>query len=224
MIDGKQVLIPEAPPGTAVRPGGNAITPKRIKKLQQQPPGSLPAGTVVMYTDGSGPDNMTRTRRGTPKAGWGFVAVGGDVDASSDMYARELHADCGEVITLATAVRYIGAEAATNNTGELTAIIRALEYALTMPASTSIVVRFDSLYAGDIATGKARARSHKQLARRANELWCKLHAHCDGNLWCSHVKGHSGNQWNGRADELAEQGKRGGMGRGGSGRRRAAAT
>ena len=177
--------------------------------LAQPPPSELPAGTLVVYTDGSGPDDSNRTRNRTGKAGWGFVVTGGDVNGTDDQYARELHSDCGEVITERSARRYIGAEAATNNTGELTAIVRALEYILEQQSSCPVLLRYDSLYAAGVASGATRARAHRTLVRRANRVWREVHAQRNGNVWASHVRGHSDNKWNDRADELARQGKGG---------------
>ena len=138
------------------------------------------------------------------------MVAGGDVDGADDLYARELHSDCGEVITERSAQRYIGAEDATNNTGELTAIVRALEYMLAEKSTRPVLLRYDSQYAAGVASGTMRARTHKALVRRANRVWREVFTQRAGAVWTAHVRGHSNNKWNDRADQLAKQGKGGG--------------
>ena len=54
-----------------------------------------------------------------------------------------------------------------------------------------------------------RARKNRDLAERTRALWTKAHDHLRGQLWVSHVYGHTGHKWNDRADELARRGKGG---------------
>ncbi len=99
-------------------------------------------------------------------------------------------------------------EKLSNNSAELLAVVIALRYARAhgVPA----VIRYDSKYAAMITTNVWRARKHKRLAAVAREEWRLARAALKGKLWLKHVKGHSGHQWNDRADELA------GLGRGGT--------
>ena len=60
-----------------------------------------------------------------------------------------------------------------------------------------------------MATGKWRARKNTRLVERVRALWAKAHAHVDGQLWATHVYGHTDHKWNDRADELARRGKGG---------------
>ena len=76
---------------------------------------------------------------------------------------------------------------------------------LVLPA----LIRYDSTYAANIVTGQWRARANKGLAARIRSLWATAHDHLSGQLWASHVYGHSGHKWNDRADELARRGKGG---------------
>ena len=116
---------------------------------------------------------------------------------------------CGHVVTDAQQPGYIGAERPTNNTGELTAIAQALEYILADRSGRPVLVRYDSLYAGNMAAGRWRPRKNKALVSHVRRLWTRAHTHLHGRLWTSHVYGHSNHQWNDRADALASQGRGG---------------
>ena len=87
------------------------------------PPVPLPADTLVIYTDGSGPIRGSSDA----SAGWGFTVVTGG-DGDTDDRGVEVHSRCGPVITDASNAAYIGAQHATNNTAELTAVAQALKY------------------------------------------------------------------------------------------------
>ena len=49
----------------------------------------------------------------------------------------------------------------------------------------------------------------KALVAEARNAWREAHAAKGGRLWMKHVKGHSGDRWNDRADGLADEGRRG---------------
>ena len=103
---------------------------------------------------------------------------------------------------------------------------RALEHVCADQSGRPVLIRYDSLYAGRMATGAWRARKNQSLTARVRSLWKRAHAHLQGRLWASHVYGHSDHKWNDRADELARRGKggapangRGGVGTNGDGGR-----
>ena len=121
----------------------------------------------------------------------------------------ETHSRCRHIVTDTQQPGYIGAERPTNNTGELTAIAQALEYILADRSGRPVLVRYDSLYAGNMAAGKWRPRKNKVLVSHVRRLWTRAHTHLHGRLWTSHVYGHSNHQWNDRADALASQGRGG---------------
>ena len=106
-----------------------------------QPPTQLPSNTLAIYTDGSGPG------RHEVAAGWGFTVVTGG-DGEADTAATEVHSRCGHVVTDTQDARYLGAERATNNTAELTAIAEALKYVTADQSGRPVLIRYDSLYGG----------------------------------------------------------------------------
>ena len=52
-----------------------------------------------------------------------------------------------------------------------------------------MLVRYDSLYAGNMAAGKWRPRKNKVLVSHVRRLWTRAHTHLHGRLWTSHVYG-----------------------------------
>ena len=196
MVDQKTLQQIILPPRNA-----NATHGSKPKPKAAPPPAKLPARARVAYTDGSGPETRT-----DDTAGWGISIVTGG-DGGDDEHATEVYSACGKVITDQQQPNYRGATRGTNNTAELCAIAQALEYLIAGKAEAPAVIRYDSIYAGNMAAGKWRARKNKALVAHVRELWNRAHVHLGGDLWASHVRGHSGHKWNTRADELAELGK-----------------
>ena len=192
----------------------SGVIPPRKRPLAAPPPAPLPANTLVIYTDGSGPEPPATT------AGWGFAVVSGG-NGRDDDRATELHSRRGPVPTDQSDPSYLGATRGTNNTGELTAIAEALRYLLADQSSRPALIRYDSTYAANMAAGRWRAKSNKRLVASVRKLWTQAHEHLGGRLWASHVDAHTDHRWNDRADELARHGKGGALHarrpRGGSG-------
>ena len=133
---------------------------------------------------------------GAGKAGYGFVVV----------------RDGTEVACESGPVRY---GARTNNVGELLGIQKAVEWATA--AEVSVTIRYDSKYAKAHARGRSRVRKN---AEQVSALRGAVRA-AKGVIkvgW-KHVKGHSGDAWNDRADALAKQGAERCSGTGGQTRR-----
>ena len=107
----RQCILPPLPSsGQPARPPNAWAMP---------PPDPIPTDTLSVYTDGSGPERDETN----PTAGWGYtVVMGGDGQADDD--AVETHSRCGKVATDAKHAEYMGAQRATNNTAELTAVAR----------------------------------------------------------------------------------------------------
>ena len=100
------------------------------------------------------------------------------------------------------ALHYHGATVGSNNTGEVTAIIEALEYAHTHD-HTAVTVYSDSEWAINVIKGRWRAKANRNLVHHAQKLvtqtGLKVHLH-----W---VKSHQGTEGNEMADRLAHRGK-----------------
>ena len=113
---------------------------------------------------------------------------------------------------------YAGAQSHTNNTAELSALLHALEWALESDyprhEDDPLLLRYDSQYAANIMTGRWQPRANKALAGRLRRKWREASVKLRGQLWCTHVRGHSNHQWNDAADKLAKIGR---DGRGASG-------
>ncbi|MBS65662.1 MAG: hypothetical protein CMA93_05000 [Euryarchaeota archaeon] len=96
---------------------------------------------------------------------------------------------------------YLGAEVGSNNTAELTAIAHAARWVLTHPEGGGVVIRGDSQYALNIASGEWRAKANQDLAESVKGLWQE--AGSIRGLRAEHVRAHRGHRWNERADHLA---------------------
>jgi ribonuclease HI len=182
---------------------GDSLRSRHFRNQAYAPPMNLPDGTVSIFTDGSAlprkPGNMF------PPAGFGFAAVTGG-NGHEHTGGREIACKCGPVDPSTPNVK-----TATNNSSELVAFTRALQWARSshLTKSRAIVIRFDSAYASMIASGSWKAKKHKDLAAEARAAWTDLRKHTNNNLWLRHVRGHSGHAWNDRADHLASQGRQG---------------
>jgi ribonuclease HI len=153
--------------------------------------------SIRIYTDGSAIGNVNVTKD-TP-AGWGFVIIDGDTgDHESGTVIDEAS---GRVITDMRHPLFAGAEVGSNNTGELSAILNALEWCIDqVPGEVTILS--DSQYALNTVFGPWVASKNKKLV-----LSCKVAAAAatlKGNtLEWEHIKAHSGFKWNEYADKLA---------------------
>ena len=153
---------------------------------------------LTLYVDGSceGNQNVDAT---TPAA-WGLVVVEGDncLGKGSGDVVVELS---GQVVTQRGEEGFIGAEVGSNNTAELSGFAAALRWLLVEGGERSAMIRADSTYAGNLATGAWKAKANRELVAHVQSLWSEV-ADLRPLSW-SHVKAHRGHRWNERADHLA---------------------
>lgn len=152
----------------------------------------------TIYVDGSCLGNQN-VDADTPAA-WAVVVVTGDtgLGRGSGELVEEF---AGHVVTNAEEENFIGAEVGSNNTAELTAIAEALRWLLTEGGGDSAVIRADSQYAGNLASGAWKAKANRALVAHVQELWVTVSALRP--LSWEHVRAHRGHRWNERADHLA---------------------
>ena len=104
-----------------------------------------------------------------------------------------------------------GDEAYSNNAGELTALLRAIQGEMGAHGRTTFVV--DSAYAINMATGEddpagQRPEWHQQatVAVRLRIAYRLLQLERGDNVGIQHVRSHTGNRGNDAADKLAKMG------------------
>ena len=151
-----------------------------------------------IYVDGSCLGNQNVDEE-TP-AGWGVVVITGSNDLGRGN-GEIFHEFNGRVITDPEESKFIGAEVGSNNTAELTAFAEALRWVLSEGGDSEIVIKTDSQYAGNQATGNWKAKANRELVAHVQALWNEVLQLRD--LSWEHVKAHSGHRWNERADHLA---------------------
>ena len=151
-----------------------------------------------IYVDGSCLGNQNVDEE-TP-AGWGVVVITGSNDLGRGN-GEIFHEFNGRVITDPDESKFIGAEVGSNNTAELTAFAEALRWVLSEGGDSEIVIKTDSQYAGNQATGNWKAKANRELVAHVQALWNEVSQLRD--LSWDHVKAHSGHRWNERADHLA---------------------
>ena len=155
-------------------------------------------GLLMAYIDGSCLENK-HVNAQTP-ASWSVVIVTGDNELGKGT-GTIMTEFFGRVQTNPDADDFIGAEVGSNNTGELTAMAEALRWLLKHNEEREVLVRTDSTYAGNIASGHWRARANLKLASHVQALWNEVSSICQ--LKWKHVRAHKGHRWNERADHLA---------------------
>lgn len=153
---------------------------------------------ISIYVDGSCLENQN-VDQNTPAA-WGLVVVSGDngLGKGNGEIVEELF---GNVVTSPSDKKYLGAAVGSNNTAELSGFAEALRWLLIEGSDIPAVIRSDSLYAGNLATGKWKPKANKKLVESLQKLWIEVSSIRDVE-W-EHVKAHRGHRWNERADHLA---------------------
>ncbi len=154
--------------------------------------------SLHIYVDGSCGENRNVTS--DTKAGWGFCVISEDT-GSGNGKGNLLTEASGNVVTNPEEEGFLGAEVGSNNTAELSAIAHALRWIIMEKQEGDAVVRSDSTYALNIASGTWEAKANQGLARRVSSLWKEVSSLIV--LSGEHVPAHTGHRWNERADHLA---------------------
>ena len=159
----------------------------------------------TIYTDGSafGMNDGDGATKDTP-AGWGFVVIQGPTGLNHDDGEIYFSAH-GRVYTDSGHPLWIGADIGSNNTGELSAVYYALEWALNNEAS-KVTIYSDSNYALNMAFGNWRPGTNKEMIDTIRAFSAMVQKTL--TVEHAHIRAHSGFKWNEVADRLADQGAR----------------
>eukprot|EP01050_Picozoa_sp_SAG11_P006942 SAG11_NODE_562_length_8523_cov_38.875356_1_plen_262_part_00 len=189
--------------------------------------GSLPVNrtaeeTEVALTEIGGQQLRIYTDGGCDGNGadgeWGAARWGAHVlEWSPDQADSEVRADLwGPVDTDESSVWFCGAEQGTNNTGELIGIGQGLMWLRDVAAraeswapsivTVPAVMLYDSAYAANTTTGRWKAKKNLALVEWVKRLLAEVEASGREVHWV-HVKGHSADGGNDKADERVQWGK-----------------
>jgi ribonuclease HI len=188
---------------------------RKKRRHERVPSASIKANTVEetaaalenivhkwrIYSDGGCDGNGAKGIWG--KAGYGaaiyLVQDDGSVKEISDL--------CGPVVTEASSVWWMGAERGTNQTGELCGVMQGLLWLLEYAAddTSDVAICVDSLYAGNELEGFWRKNCNAELITEGQSLLARVRT--TRNVTFVHVKGHSADGGNDRADDLVQVGK-----------------
>ena len=157
------------------------------------------SGPWTLYVDGSCLGNQNVDAE-TP-ASWGLVVVVGDsgLGKGSENCIMKRR---GPSLPRPTE-GFIGAEVGSNNTAELSGFAAALRWLLVEGGDDEAIIRADSTYAGNLASGRWKAKANRELVAHVQALWTEV-SEIRPLSW-SHVKAHRGHRWNERADHLASR-------------------
>ena len=135
-------------------------------------------------------------------AGWGFVVIKRCRGAGHEE-ACEVHSAFGMVTTDPEHEDFHGAEALTNDTAELAAMIKALQWVALREDRVVAAILYDSHYAAHTIQGRAHAATNIATIGIAR-TWLATARH-RSRVRFEHVKSHVDHKFNERADQLATQ-------------------
>ena len=167
---------------------------------------------LEIYTDGSFYKSPNR-------AGWGYLALHPDDRAIANYKERKVHHQAFGTVCLnkTDAANYLEAKAHTNNTGELSAIGKALWWikdelaAQRLQDIDEVSIVSDSLYAIQMTRGTWKPQSNKSMIWRLKQLKKQAEEILPVRLrWTkAHTKEKTEEAfWNDKVDGLAKEGAR----------------
>ena len=167
------------------------------------------------------------------KAGWATVVVATDFrpassappaaenaaaspEKSSDRHSIEkavTSASCGRVVIMPATPGYDGATRHSNNTAELTALLRGIRDEASQTDGAPVQFCVDSTYAIGAALGKWQPRTNnRELVRRVQVAYARLRAsRPPGAVSIRHVRAHARTPGNEAVDRLAKDGAAGAL-------------
>ena len=95
----------------------------------------------------------------------------------------------------------------TNNAGELCGMLNALLWARRQGGHEPFAICFDSMYARNVTSGVWKPKKNKGIAALCYRAFCDENARRTGGVSFIHVKAHSDNTGNDKADERVQWGK-----------------
>jgi ribonuclease HI len=168
---------------------------------------TLPTGARIIYTDGGCDGNGANGTWGA--AGWGMCALEKMEEGGPEVRAEMW----GPIVTEASDEYYCHCARGTNNTGELVGMAQALMWLRDVDGGDDAAcICYDSEWAAKTTQGIFKARD-KHVVECVD--WCKslLAAENErrkGGVCFVHVRGHSDDNGNDRADALVQWGKESG--------------
>lgn len=158
----------------------------------------------IIYTDGACSGNKHVAQFHNP-AGWACVIL-----QERNQILHQLEELYGPVIVNEKDKGYLGAQVSSNNTAELSAIGYALEWLCENingeDKRKTHYIRYDSEYAASSITGKFNGAKNRLLIDNIRKIYHNLIKDLKVKIVFEHVKGHSNDTYNDRADKLAKDG------------------
>ena len=172
-------------------PEGMQVHPQTWEALHEQKYHDMADVTRVdLYIDGA---------TGSDRAAWAVVVV---THAANGDLCQGVMSGC--VCTDPNSVEWIGAQGNTNITAEVSALVVAQAYALTLPASLHVVIRPDLRLSKQIADLQVTLRNEKVLGG-VSACLARMPS-CPAIV--EEVRAHKGHPWNELADGAAKQAAR----------------
>ena len=153
----------------------------------------------AVYTNGGSTNAELQDDR-DEVAGWAFAAIQRGQNSLHEE-GHVVYEESGVVHIDPEHWQYEGADVRSNNTAEITAMIRALRWVSGQAGQNRVTIYYDSMYTAAAARGAERATSNTELTVKLRmEL---ATARLSRPVRFEHVKGHCGHTWNEYVDQLA---------------------